>query len=421
MVKKIYLAVILVLLSGCTNKSQDMEEGEQKEYILTQLHDYQGLISIYRNKLGVNDNAADRYHLAELYNKIGDYASSDIYLQPLTGDDSDYQYSLLQVKNYLELGREDECEPLLNSLLKHDGSDGELWNLQGIMLAQQGKYHQSQASFEKARSFFYDEEAVINNLAMTAILQQDYTGAKNYLLPLYARKEHRKQTVYNLVYVLTKTNDDESARRIIIDQQLSPDNPDKLIRSLKQISPRNQYNLPATAVAKNKPTPALLHRLNLDSEPDITSVAPVTMSPKPVLGERIVNNNVDGRPVKYSDSGTSMKSKMISALTSAKTGKGERLALYSDYPVNYMILPQNNNNQIRVELFNARPSEALYISQLNVIKKRPGINNIEFLEGSHNSTILEITTSESITDKNIFRARGNKKLKEKILIDLNYG
>lgn len=39
-------------------------------------------------------------------------------------------------------------------MLAHDDSNGELWNLQGILLAQTGDYLKATLSFEKARGLF---------------------------------------------------------------------------------------------------------------------------------------------------------------------------------------------------------------------------------------------------------------------------
>lgn len=418
MVNKLYFIVMVFLLSGCANKLHDVDDAAQKEYILTQLHDYQGLIGIYRDKLSVNDNPADRYHLAELYNKVGDYRSSDIYLKPLVEKNSNDKYSLLQVKNLLELGREDECEPILSMLLEHNEANGELWNLQGVMFAQQGNYAQAQVSFEKARSFFYDEESVINNIAMMAILQQDYTGARNYLLPLYAKKEHRRQTVYNLVYALVKANDEEDARKIITAQQLSSDNPEALIRSLRLISPRNQYNHPV-ADTKREVVSEQSPQIKKETISEITPVDSVSGEHPSAPTECTATMDNIGKPAKYSG-GASLNSKNISGLTSASIKSGTRLALYSVYPLNYRVLPQQSNNQIEIELFNSRPLNALYSAQLNIIKKRPEVSRIEFVDGEHNSVILKVVTNKCISARSIKRAKGNKKFKEKIIIDFHY-
>lgn len=189
MVKKLLPILMLVVLIGCSGGLSNASEDDQKEYILTQLNDYQGLIEIYRKKLSLKDNAADRYHLSLLYNKIGDYNSSNIYLKPLVDGRGDSKYSLLQAKNLIELGQENDARVIIDQLISKDEANGELWNLRGIMLAQQGHYTDALRSFEKARGLFYNEEIVINNIAMMEILQQDYVKARDHLLSLYVRKK----------------------------------------------------------------------------------------------------------------------------------------------------------------------------------------------------------------------------------------
>ncbi len=108
---------MLAVLTGCSGGLSNATDADQKEYILTQLNDYQGLIEIYRNKLSVKDNDDERYYLSQLYNRIGDYSSSNIYLAPLVENNKDKKYLLLQAKNYIELGQEDNAEPILKELL----------------------------------------------------------------------------------------------------------------------------------------------------------------------------------------------------------------------------------------------------------------------------------------------------------------
>ena len=67
MVKKLIPILVLAVLTGCSGELSNSSDDDQKEYILTQLNDYQGLIEIYRKRLSVKDNADERYYLAELY------------------------------------------------------------------------------------------------------------------------------------------------------------------------------------------------------------------------------------------------------------------------------------------------------------------------------------------------------------------
>ena len=421
---------MLAVLTGCSGGLSNATDSDQKEYILTQLNDYQGLIEIYRKKLSVKDNDNERYHLSQLYNKIGDYSSSNIYLSPLIENSKEPKFLLLQAKNYLELGQEQNAEPILSALLLKDGSNGELWNLQGVLLAQQGNYSEATTSFERARGLFYSEEIVINNLAMMAILQQDYQKARDYLLSLYSRKKYQQQTVYNLVYTLVKTNDYTSARKVIIDEKLTPSNPDELIHSLANLSPREQFHIAAPTAHKVKTekndisSPSVVKPPVIESQPSSpnktedntpqlaslhSTTSPQSCSEVESAEEKMASfvGDIDG-------------AKKIAKLNSAHTTSGDRLALYSVYPINFIVLPRVKDNILELELFNSQPVESIYQSQINIIKSHPKIQKIEFINNGNGSTIMRVVARTCNLQSNVTRTSVGGKYKEKIIIDFSY-
>ena len=409
MVKKLLPIVMLAVLSGCSGGLSNASEDDQKEYILTQLNDYQGLIEIYRKKLSLQDNVDDRYHLSMLYNKIGDYNSSNIYLKPLVESNGDTKYSLLQAKNLIELGNESDARDILDNLISKDEANGELWNLQGIMLAQQGRYSDAMRSFEKARGLFYNEEIVINNIAMMEILQQDYVNARDNLLSLYVRKKYRSQTVYNLVYSLVKIGDYGSARKILVSEKMILSDADELISSLAKLSPREQVNESSSPVSVNKSL-SEQHAANIAPAP---APAPAVASKQCDLAE---NQNDKVLPFK----GKIANAKSIAILTSASITNGDRLALYSSYPINFMLLPKLYDNQIELELFSVQPLNSIFDSQLAIMNKRPDVKKIEFINKGDGNTILRIITARCIKSESIKRTTTTGKNKEKILIDFTY-
>lgn len=429
MVKKLLPILMLVVLSGCSGGLSNASEDDQKEYILTQLNDYQGLIEIYRKKLSLKDNAADRYHLSLLYNKIGDYNSSNIYLKPLVDGNGDSKYFLLQAKNLIELGQENDARVIIDQLISKEGANGELWNLRGIMLAQQGHYTDALRSFEKARGLFYNEEIVINNIAMMEILQQDYVKARDHLLSLYVRKKYRSQTVYNLVYSLVKIGDYNSARKIIASEKMISTDSEELISSLAKLSPREQIQI---NVQKGSGSTLAQKTDLINNNSDIKQKSPLPVNvnqPTPNTPELkkeatplsdkcefVENPNEKVLPFK----GRIANAKSISMLTSAHITNGDRLALYSSYPINFMVLPKLYDNQIELELFGAQPLKSLFNSQLSIINKHPNIKKIEFINKGDGNTILRVVTTRCIKSKLIKRSTATGKVKEKILIDFTY-
>ncbi|MBC1188378.1 hypothetical protein HII27_22030 [Kluyvera sp. SCKS090646] len=429
MVKKLLPILMLAVLSGCSGGLSNASEDDQKEYILTQLNDYQGLIEIYRKKLSLKDNAEDRYHLSLLYNKIGDYNSSNIYLKPLADGNGDSKYFLLQAKNLIELGQENDARVIIDKLILKEGANGELWNLRGIMLAQQGYYTDALHSFEKARGLFYNEEIVINNIAMMEILQQDYVKARDHLLSLYVRKKYRSQTVYNLVYSLIKIGDYNSARKIIASEKMITTDSEELINSLAKLSPREQVQINI----QNSPGSTLAQKDNfINKGKDIkqktslpvnitkpTSDAPVIKKEATPLSDKcefVDNPNEKVLPFK----GRIANAKSISMLTSAHITNGDRLALYSSYPINFMLLPKLYDNQIELELFGAQPLKSLFNAQLAIINKHPNVKKVEFINKGDGNTILRVVTTRCVKSKLIKRSTATGRIKEKILIDFTY-
>lgn len=439
MVKKILPILMLAVLTGCSGGLTNASDDDQKEYILTQLNDYQGLIEIYRKKLSSNDNDDDRYHLSKLYYNIGDFGSSNVYLEPLVEKKRDEKYLLLQAKNCLELGQEDKAAKIITALLEKNSESGELWNLQGVLLAQQGKYSEAISSFEKARGLFYNEEIVINNLAMMAILQQDYIKARNYLLPLYSRKQYRPQTIYNLVYALVKLNDFESARKIIIDEKITTSSPETLINSLSLLSPREQFNIPQRdkdnvniAESQKNSSHQQAEKLVSTKVNEQNGTQSISQSTENTLADDIISEavantsnaacssgiNADGNIDEFK--GNIPNAKVIAKMTSASTANGDRLALYSSYSINYMILPKVHSNQIEIELFGAQPAKSIYQSQLAILKSHPSLQKIEIVNRNNNGSVLKIISKSCISENKVIRSSVKGKLREKLVIDLSY-
>nr|WP_318384059.1 hypothetical protein [uncultured Enterobacter sp.] len=427
MVKKILSALVCVVLAGCSGKDlKGSSEIEQKEYIYTQLNDYPNLIDIYRNKLRENDNDEDRFKLADLYYKVEDYSSSNIYLQPLVERNKKEEYLLLQARNYLELGDEKSCESILDQLALKNPTSGEIWNLYGVLFAQKGHYDKSQQAFEKARGLFYNEEIVMNNLAMLAMLKNDFVTAKNYLLPLYSRKQFKRQTVYNLVYALAKTNDTESARKIIAEEKLFSGDPDKVIRSLQALTPRDQQKQSEIIVQKHEKISAdekvPAEKMLAVSEPLPTQAE--TKSTVDVSSDVNQSNNcqvtASGTAQPKAFQGKTSAVKKIASLTSAQDESSDRIALYSSYPINYHVMPTSVKNQFIVELINTYPLKDIYTAQLNILKKMPRLHNIEFINDGNNNTQLKIEMVSCNPVFKIERVSANGKAKEKILISVNY-
>lgn len=81
----------------------------------------------------------------------------------------------------MELGNYSDAQAMVSAVLRQNPKSGEAWNMQGILLAQDGDFSGAARAFNQARQRFVDDDIVINNLAMLAIMQNDYATARDYL------------------------------------------------------------------------------------------------------------------------------------------------------------------------------------------------------------------------------------------------
>lgn len=234
MVKLIVPLCLVFLLAACnTNRGLNSSD---KEYILTKVNNYQGLIQFYREQLSKEDTTEIRYKLCEVYNKVNDIPSSQSCLRELLNNSPTDKSYLLAAKNYLILEDEDSALFMVTKALEKEPNNGEAYNVRGEIFARKGRYDDARIDFEKARSLFVAEELVNNNLAMLAILEQDYSTAYSYLMPLYSRGYNSPEIVHNLIFVLIKKGDYITADSLMRQNSLD-DSSGALISRLADIKP----------------------------------------------------------------------------------------------------------------------------------------------------------------------------------------
>ncbi|HKS35295.1 MAG TPA: tetratricopeptide repeat protein, partial [Enterobacteriaceae bacterium] len=276
--KLIYLVGLLslCLIAGCQRSAFDERsvDQRQKEYLLSKVNNYQGLISLYREKLSQNDKRDTRYRLAELYYQVEDYESSRHYLKPLLDNSREEKGWLLESKNLLETGKTEEALAALEQVQSLAPESGEAWNLRGVLLAQSGDFPQAEQAFGEARLRFVDDNIVLNNLAMLAIMQENYMAARDYLMPLYARGNISQKMLHNLVFVLVKLQDFQGAEEILRQEKMVDDR-DGLLESLARIKPRPPQQLRTRATGEATPAPLNLVRAVAESRP-VLAPTPVT-------------------------------------------------------------------------------------------------------------------------------------------------
>ncbi|HGB4916470.1 TPA: hypothetical protein ACJGVM_003878 [Salmonella enterica subsp. enterica serovar Welikade] len=251
MVKLIISLCFVFLLAACsTNKGLNNDD---KEYILTKVNNYQGLIQFYREQLSKKDTTEVRFKLCEIYNKVNDIPSSQSCLRELLNNSPTDKSYLLAAKNYLILEDEDSALVMVKKALEKEPNNGDAYNVRGEIFARKGAYEEAKKDFEKARSLFVSEETVNNNLAMLAILEQDYSLAYSYLMPLYSRGYNSPEIVHNLIFVLIKKGDYVTADSLIRQNSLD-DTTGALASRLADINPVLKSHSEQTLVRDEKRT-----------------------------------------------------------------------------------------------------------------------------------------------------------------------
>jgi tight adherence protein D len=268
--KKLTLMVLCsaIILSGCQNNSlKARKDEEQKIYILENTRNYGGLVEIYRDRLKQQDSEETRLKLANLYYVMGNYNSSIFYLKPIVNSSKLPKVALLYAKNLMnkanpnndkepatressqfESRKLTEKQQLLQArryvekAITLDKNDGEAYNVLGIIQVRLQQLDNAELSFNKARSLFYDDIKVLNNLGMIAILQKDYRKAYDYLIQLYSNGNRESVLINNLFFSVVKLGDYHLARKLCIEHKLS-DMPDILINELKYAEPKDIVNV----------------------------------------------------------------------------------------------------------------------------------------------------------------------------------
>lgn len=193
-----------------------------KEKLYTSTRSYEKLINLYRGVLKVlphNDTATRNlylYKLSQAYFDKGDNKSAILYSQPLLLVPSYKQKAMsLKLKALIQAGNYREGLDVANELIRLNPNMADTYNSQGIAYAELGQITQAEKSFNKARSYFLDDQIAINNLAMLDIVRGRYKNAVRLLLPLYLSNNKDQRVVYNLVFALIKSGDTRYALEII--------------------------------------------------------------------------------------------------------------------------------------------------------------------------------------------------------------
>ncbi|WP_392564690.1 hypothetical protein RHO13_04530 [Orbus wheelerorum] len=245
--KYLFIITIFFIVSGCNNNAskRDLDE-EQKIYINETTKNYGGLIELYKKRLkasGSSDNSDTRFKLAQAYYLSEDFSSAKRTLSPLVDQTQDDNILVLygNILSKTKSPNYNSANEYLNRALQINPKNGEAYNLKGIIEIKLGKYDAANYSFNKSREMFYDENKVLNNLAMLAILGKDYRTAYDYLNILYNKGYRNKTVLYNLIFTLVKLDKVQVAKELCIQNKISNQST-ILLEELKRVEPNKSVN-----------------------------------------------------------------------------------------------------------------------------------------------------------------------------------
>lgn len=433
MVKLICLTALLALfaLGGCQNQTGSGELNDsQREYILSKVNNYNGLIKLYREKLSRKEDRDTRYRLAEYYYLAEDFDSSRQYLQPLIANNPDERALLLESKNLMELGHYSDAQAKVSRVIGQNPKSGEAWNMQGILLAQDGDFTGAARAFNQARQRFVDDDIVINNLAMLAIMQNDYATARDYLFSLYSRGHASQKVLHNLVYVLVKLQDFNGAESILQQEKMA-DRSEGLMEALAKVNPRPLVRSAASStpapvsIAKGAARP-VKQEARADVSPPVVRTA--AAEPTPVSTEdeiaRLLANQPSTKPAGLSERASLALTRGLKDVAVVRAGRHPgyfRMTLESRQAINFRELPSADKNKRIFELHNVRLGPALLRAANDIPREYSNINKLTFYQNQTDAVLIEFEFSHPLAKTNVFRLAGNKVPGERLVFDIYYG
>lgn len=201
---KLSCFLLVVFLVGCASTNSD-DRSLNKEALLLQAQNYNELVGYYKSQLSVRDTEEVRIKLARSYLKIKDADSALFILKPLMAQKKISAEALLLNANSLyELGEFEQGLRDIEKAKEIDPKNAEIQNMAGLLYSANGDYNRARMMFNHARSNFYDDITVKNNLAVLDIIEGHYLDAVQRLMPIYTNDKADAQVQANLMLALAK-------------------------------------------------------------------------------------------------------------------------------------------------------------------------------------------------------------------------
>lgn len=430
-IKKLISSMCVLTALGCQSglNSDAGAVDSQQEYILSKVNNYSGLIKLYRDKLNKKENSDDRYKLARYYYLVEDYSASRLYLKPLLKGNPTSDTLLLESKNLLEQGSTSSALSIINRVLTKDHGNGEAWNIQGILMAQIGDFEAASKAFDEARSRFVDEEIVANNMAMLAIMREDYNKARDLLVPLYMRGQTSTKMLHNLVYVLVKLQDFHGAESILNDKEMS-NNKEGLLESLAYIKPHSKEDLQkryqiSSKVQLTQGSGELLNSkgLAVRTQEPIKDTIPVSnkmmkINTSPTMNVASQQSNIASPQLETASLSVTGNLGEIHAVRAGQHQKYFRMTLESKDKIKFREIVDKSINTSRFELFNIKLTDYLLTSGKKITQQHAVVKKLNFYQKDVDTVALEFEFERNVLKKNVFSLTADNTANERLVFDI---
>ena len=158
------------------------------EELLIKSGNHEGLIAFYKRNLTDRDHISTRVKLSSVYLEHNDPESALFTLSTISSEKSDYRVYYIRASSYHALAQWEAASHNIEQALKLKPDSGEALNLAGVIAAENNDLNIARVFFNQARTNMYDDTKVKINLSMLDVIEGNYEGVVNRLMPFYKNK-----------------------------------------------------------------------------------------------------------------------------------------------------------------------------------------------------------------------------------------
>lgn len=238
---KLLTLLIAITLMGCVSNSTS-DQTLNKESLLIQANKHSELVVFYKAELVKKDTPETRIKLARSYLQLKDADSALFTMKPLLAQKRvSAEVLLVNAISLFELGQFNQALIDIERAKELEPGNAEILNMSGLIYSANGDYQQARTMFNLARSNFYDDITIKNNLAVLDIIEGHYLDAVQRLMPIYTNEQADAQVQANLMTALAKLGNFEYVRKML-GPEVSEEEAFNYFAALRNSEPTGQIN-----------------------------------------------------------------------------------------------------------------------------------------------------------------------------------